>query len=89
VISFQDQLDKDKKQLKAIHSSNPLQFDPSLDRFVAYMRQELDRTKYSRQTETMIMYRGKLTDLETYVDELRGRTAHGKVRPKKWWRFWS
>ncbi|MFB1019634.1 MAG: hypothetical protein QMC37_05275, partial [Flavobacteriales bacterium] len=81
---FQDQLNTDKEQLKAIYSSEPLQYDPSLDQFVAYMSQELNRTKYSRKIETMRMYREELDDLRTYVAELGRRTVRSKF-----WRFWS
>jgi len=74
---FQDQLDKDKGELKAIYSNEPLQYDTSLVQFVAYMTQKLNSTWWKRQTETMRKYREELKDLRTYVTKLGGRT--------KWW----
>jgi hypothetical protein len=79
---FQDQLDKDKGKLKAIYSNEPLQYNPSLVQFVAFMSQELNSTWWKRKTETMRKYREELKDLRTYVTKLGGRTV-GK------WRIWS
>jgi hypothetical protein len=75
---FQEQLDKDKEQLKNIYSIEPRQYDRSLDQFVADMSQELNRTWWKLKTKTMRKYREELKDLRTYVAKLGGRTS-------KWW----